>query len=248
MFDVVWSGRRHVMMGASQLDPYGNQNFAFIGDPAQPEGAAARHARRARQHDAERHQLLDPRITRRRCSCEQVDVVSGIGYDRAAELGDWVREHHELRHVVTNLGVLDFGGPDHRMRLHQRAPRRDRRRGGRGHRLRARRRRRRARDARPDAEELEVIELLDPTGLRDAGGARPDATDPRLHTRFCDLVGVEYPIVQTGMGWVVGRGPHRRRPRRPAASASSPAPPWTSPQLRRAIARGEAAHRATRSA
>ena len=60
MFDVVWSGRRHVMMGASQLDPYGNQNFAFIGDPAQPEGAAARHARRARQHGAERHQLLDP--------------------------------------------------------------------------------------------------------------------------------------------------------------------------------------------
>ena len=28
--------------------------------------------------------------------------------------------------------------------------------------------------------------------------------DPRLHTRFCDLVGVRYPIVQTGMGWVAG--------------------------------------------
>ncbi len=28
----------------------------------------------------------------------------------------------------------------------------------------------------------------------------------RLHTRFCDLVGVEYPIVQTGMGWVSGAG------------------------------------------
>jgi acyl CoA:acetate/3-ketoacid CoA transferase beta subunit len=28
MFDVVWSGRRHVMMGASQIDSYGNQNFA----------------------------------------------------------------------------------------------------------------------------------------------------------------------------------------------------------------------------
>ena len=29
---------------------------------------------------------------------------------------------------------------------------------------------------------------------------------PSLHTRFCDLVGVEYPIVQTGMGWVSGAG------------------------------------------
>ena len=27
---------------------------------------------------------------------------------------------------------------------------------------------------------------------------------PRLHTRFCDLVGCRYPIVQTGMGWVSG--------------------------------------------
>ena len=41
----------------------------------------------------------------------KVDVVSGVGYDRAAELGDWVRAHHEIRHVVTNLAVLDFGGP-----------------------------------------------------------------------------------------------------------------------------------------
>src|SRR6266576_2441046 len=36
MFDVVWSGRRHVMMGASQIDPWGNQNFAFIGSYAAP--------------------------------------------------------------------------------------------------------------------------------------------------------------------------------------------------------------------
>lgn len=25
-----------------------------------------------------------------------------------------------------------------------------------------------------------------------------------LHTKFCDLVGVDVPIVQTGMGWVAG--------------------------------------------
>jgi NAD(P)H-dependent flavin oxidoreductase YrpB (nitropropane dioxygenase family) len=29
-------------------------------------------------------------------------------------------------------------------------------------------------------------------------------THPTLHTRFCELVGVDYPIVQTGMGWVAG--------------------------------------------
>jgi NAD(P)H-dependent flavin oxidoreductase YrpB (nitropropane dioxygenase family) len=29
-------------------------------------------------------------------------------------------------------------------------------------------------------------------------------TRPALHTRICDLFGVKYPIVQTGMGWVAG--------------------------------------------
>ena len=28
--------------------------------------------------------------------------------------------------------------------------------------------------------------------------------DPRLHTSLCDLVGIDVPIVQTGMGWVAG--------------------------------------------
>ena len=47
----------------------------------------------------------------------KVDVVTGVGYDRAAKLGAAGRFHH-LHHVVTNLGVLDFETDDHRMRLH----------------------------------------------------------------------------------------------------------------------------------
>src|SRR5690606_32710985 len=52
-----------------------------------------------------------------RCFVEKVATVSGVGYDRAAELGDWVKAHHEIRRVVTNLAVLDFDTPDHHMRL-----------------------------------------------------------------------------------------------------------------------------------
>ena len=29
---------------------------------------------------------------------------------------------------------------------------------------------------------------------------------PALHTRLCDLLGIQYPIVQTGMGFVAGPG------------------------------------------
>ncbi len=115
MFDVVWSGRRHVMMGASQIDRYGNQNFAFIGSWEQPKaqllgfrGAPGNTIQNTTSYWIPNH---SPKVF-----VEKVDVVSGIGYDRAAELGAAGR-FHNLRHVVTNLGVLDFETPDHTLRI-----------------------------------------------------------------------------------------------------------------------------------
>jgi hypothetical protein len=57
----------------------------------------------------------------------RVDVVCGVGYDRAAALGDGGRNlnparFHEIRGVVTNLGVFDFQTPDRSMRLVSRHP------------------------------------------------------------------------------------------------------------------------------
>jgi NAD(P)H-dependent flavin oxidoreductase YrpB (nitropropane dioxygenase family) len=44
--------------------------------------------------------------------------------------------------------------------------------------------------------------------MADSGASGASGTPPRVHpalrTRFCELVGVDYPIVQTGMGWVAG--------------------------------------------
>jgi hypothetical protein len=48
---------------------------------------------------------------------EQVDMVSGVGYRRAADAGESASRHHEIRVVVTNKAVLDFETPDHSMRL-----------------------------------------------------------------------------------------------------------------------------------
>jgi acyl CoA:acetate/3-ketoacid CoA transferase beta subunit len=117
MFDVVWSGRRHVMMGATQVDRYGNQNIAAIGGTwEQPKaqllgfrGAPGNTINNATSYWVPNH---SPRVL-----VERVDVVTGIGYDRAAELGPHAARFHEIRRVVTNLCVLDFETPDHRMRL-----------------------------------------------------------------------------------------------------------------------------------
>ena len=43
--------------------------------------------------------------------------VSGVGYDRAAAAGPAASEFHEIRRVISNLGVFDFETPDHAMRI-----------------------------------------------------------------------------------------------------------------------------------
>ena len=48
---------------------------------------------------------------------EQVDVVSGVGRARAEQAGAAATRFHQVHRVVSNLGVFDFGGPDHTMRL-----------------------------------------------------------------------------------------------------------------------------------
>ncbi|HVA74375.1 MAG TPA: CoA-transferase [Acidimicrobiales bacterium] len=117
MFDVVWSGRRHVVMGASQIDAYGNQNFAAIGsDYHAPKtqligfrGAPGNTVNHATSYWVSGH---SPRVF-----VDKVDVVTGVGWDRAEAAGPGATEFFDLRRVVSNLAVLDFGGPSHRMRL-----------------------------------------------------------------------------------------------------------------------------------
>lgn len=117
MFDLVWSGKRHVMMGATQVDRFGNQNIAALGGtPTQPRtqllgfrGAPGNTINDTTSYwvPAQSAKVFVP----------AVDVVTGVGYDRAADLGPVASRFHEIRVVVSNLGVFDFTGPDHSMHL-----------------------------------------------------------------------------------------------------------------------------------
>jgi acyl CoA:acetate/3-ketoacid CoA transferase beta subunit len=48
---------------------------------------------------------------------ERVDMVSGVGRRRATESGSEAVRFHDVRWVVTNLGVLDFEARSQAMRL-----------------------------------------------------------------------------------------------------------------------------------
>ncbi|HTA08882.1 MAG TPA: CoA-transferase [Streptosporangiaceae bacterium] len=116
VFDLAWGGRRHVMMSPAQIDRYGNANISAIGDFDRParqllgvRGAPGNTVNHATSYWVPRHQ---PRVF-----VPRVDMISGVGYDRAATAGPDASRFLELRRVVTNLAVLDFGGPGHSMRL-----------------------------------------------------------------------------------------------------------------------------------
>ncbi|WP_433918460.1 CoA-transferase [Streptomyces canus] len=108
---LVTGGRRHVMMGASQIDRYGNQNISCIGDWARPKrqllgvrGAPVNTLNNPTSYWVPRHS--------RRVFVEKVDMVCGVGYDHADGA-----PYHRVPRVVSDLGVFDFATPDHSMRL-----------------------------------------------------------------------------------------------------------------------------------
>jgi acyl CoA:acetate/3-ketoacid CoA transferase beta subunit len=113
---VVPHGRRHVVMGASQLDRYGNQNISAIGDHGRPtrqllgvRGAPGNTVNHRTSYWVPRHST--------RVFVPSVDVVCGVGYDNARKAGPTASRFHDVYRVVTNLGVMDFGTADRSMRL-----------------------------------------------------------------------------------------------------------------------------------
>ena len=116
VFDVVAYGKRHVMMGATQVDRHGNQNISAIGDFQQPKrqllgsrGAPGNTVNNRTSYWVPKHSA--------RVFVEQVDTVSGVGPKRAREAGPAAARYNDIHRIVSNLGVFDVGGPGDTVRL-----------------------------------------------------------------------------------------------------------------------------------
>lgn len=113
---MVTTGRRHVMMGASQIDRFGNQNISCIGDWARPRrqllgvrGAPVNTLNNPTSYWVPKHSA--------RVFVAKVDMICGVGYDSAAAAGPSATRYHRIPEVISDLGVFDFETPDHAMRL-----------------------------------------------------------------------------------------------------------------------------------
>lgn len=114
VFETLTWGRRHVVMGANQIDRYGNQNLSAFGPIQQPKrqmfgvrGAPGNTVNHATSYWVGAHSA--------RVFGDSVDIVSGIGWDKIDSDNPAFRFANVYR-VVSNLGVFDFNGPDHQMR------------------------------------------------------------------------------------------------------------------------------------
>jgi glutaconate CoA-transferase subunit B len=102
----VWSGKRHAMVTPTQLDRFGQINLSYLGGThAQPKtqmlgvrgfpGNSVYHT----------NSFFFPAHSMRIFVEGEVDMVSGAGYNPALPVSTI-----DLRQIVTNLCVMDFGG------------------------------------------------------------------------------------------------------------------------------------------
>lgn len=113
----VWSGRRHAMVTPTQLDRFGQINLSYMGGT----------------YDRPRTQMLGVRgfpgntiyhpnsfffpAHSARTFVDQVDMISGAGYNPAKRVAGGNYSGMDLRLIVTNLCVMDFGGTDNAIRV-----------------------------------------------------------------------------------------------------------------------------------
>ena len=118
IFDNVWSGKRHAMVGPTQIDQFGQANISCLGaDYAKPKvqmlgvrgfpGNSISHA----------NSFFVPAHNKQVFVAGECDMVASIGYNPARLPRGYSLDDIDIRFVITDLCVLDWKGPNHQLRL-----------------------------------------------------------------------------------------------------------------------------------
>lgn len=117
VFDVVWRGNRHAMVTPVQVDRWGQSNISVIGDYAKPKvqmlgvrgfpGNSINHL----------NSMFLPNHSPRVLMEDEVHMVGSAGYRDENWLPGAKRDYLAMGQIITNLCIMDFGGPDHQIRV-----------------------------------------------------------------------------------------------------------------------------------
>lgn len=114
----VWTGKRHAMVSPTQIDRFGQMNLSYLGgtyDRPKVQMLGVRGFPGNSIHHI--NSMFVPTHSKRIFVEGEVDMVSSVGYNPARRLAGACFDHVDLRLIVTNLCVMDFGGPDHAIRV-----------------------------------------------------------------------------------------------------------------------------------
>lgn len=117
VFECVWGGRRHAMIGPTQIDRFGQTNLSAVGNYERPKSAIL--GMRGLPGNSINHanSFFVPNHSKRVFVSEEVDIVCGVGY-QPKRWPEGVRDDFvDLRLIVTDLCVMDFKGPNHAIQV-----------------------------------------------------------------------------------------------------------------------------------
>jgi glutaconate CoA-transferase subunit B len=117
VFDCVWGGRRHVMIGPIQIDRFGQTNLSGIGAREKPKVQMLGMRGLPGNSISHLNSMFVPNHSPRVFVPGEVDIVGGVGYNPARWPAGARDAHVDLRLIVTDLCVLDFGGAAHAIRV-----------------------------------------------------------------------------------------------------------------------------------
>lgn len=117
VFSALWSGKRHALVGPVQIDRYGQANISVIGDHRKPKSAMLGARGFPGNSISHPNSFFFPSHNKRAFVEGEVDFVCMAGYNPARYVDGKAPPGLDLRIIVTNLAVMDFGGPDHQVRV-----------------------------------------------------------------------------------------------------------------------------------
>ena len=118
IFDNVWSGGRHALVGPSQIDRFGQSNISALGGTHQAPKVQLLGVRGFPGNSiSHANSFFVPSHSRRVFVEGECDVVCSVGYNNDRLPRGYSFSDIDVRAVVTNLCVLDFNGPNKQMRV-----------------------------------------------------------------------------------------------------------------------------------
>ena len=117
IFDNVWSGARHALVGPSQIDRFGQTNIAALGGTYEAPKVQLLGVRGFPGNSiSHANSFFVPKHSKRVFIEGECDVVCSIGYNpdrlpKGMSFGDI-----DIRQAITDLCVMDFNGPNRQMR------------------------------------------------------------------------------------------------------------------------------------